>query len=206
MVTTVETPPTVRDDGHAAIAPTQRFRARRPDVDEVAVLSVWLVLLFGLPERLVVPAVGAAGAPAALLSLALLGWWLLARLVPSLTVGGGSQPIRQALVVFGWITLLVYMVALLRGLPPVQQRAADRYLLTMAGVAGVALVIADGVRSRARLDTLLRRVTLGGAALALMGLVHQFTGFAYSAWVHLPGLALNREVFQGVQRGHLERV
>jgi O-antigen ligase len=206
MVTTVETPPTVRDDGHAVIAPTQRFWARRPDVDEVAVLSVWLVLLFGLPERLVVPAVGAAGAPAALLSLALLGWWLLARLVPSLTAGGGSQPIRQALVVFGWITLLVYMVALLRGLPPVQQRAADRYLLTMAGVAGVALVIADGVRSRARLDTLLNRVTLGGAALAIMGLVHNFIGFAYSTWVHVPGLALNQELFQGVQRGQLERI
>ena len=197
--------PTVRHDGDVAVAPTRRLSLGRPDLDEVTVLTLWLVLLFGLPERLVVPAVGAAGAPAALLSLGLFAWWLLARVVPSLTVGG-SQPLRQALVVLGWITLLVYMIAVLRGLPGVQQRAADRYLLALAGLSGVALVIADGVRTRARLDTLLKRVTLGGAALAMMGLVHQFTGFVYSTWVHLPGLALNREVFQGVQRGQLERI
>jgi O-antigen ligase len=194
-----------RDPGDGAAAKPYRWSVRRPQIDEVTALSLWLVLLFALPERLVVPALGAAGAPAAVLSLVLFGWWLLARVVPSLTVGG-SQPLRQALVVLAWVTLLLYVIALLRGLPGVQLRAADRYLITLAGLSGVALLIADGVRTRERLDTLLRRLTIGGAALAVMGLVQQFTGFAYSTWLHLPGLALNKEVFQGIQRGQLERI
>jgi polysaccharide biosynthesis protein PslJ len=174
--------------------------------DEVTVATVWLVLLFGLPERLVLSPLGAAGAPASILALLLLGWWLATRALPSLVVGGRSQPLRQAIVVLLWVTLLLYLLAVMRGLPGVQQRAADRYWLGLLGVCGVALVIADGVRSRERLDTLLRRLTVAGAGLAMMGLVEQFTGFIYATYARLPGFTLNKDVLVGVERGHLERI
>jgi O-antigen ligase len=182
------------------------WRWAQGPVDEVAVVTVWIVLLFALPERLVLPALGAAGAPASILALLMLGWWLVTRALPSLVVGGRSQPLRQAVVVLLWATLLLYLLAIVRGLPGVQQRAADRYWLGLLGVCGLALVIADGVRSRERLDTLLRRLTVAGAGLAVMGLVEQFTGFIYATYVRVPGFALNKDVVVGVERGHLERI
>jgi polysaccharide biosynthesis protein PslJ len=175
-------------------------------VDEVTVVTVWLVLLFALPERLVLPALGAAGAPASIVALLVLGWWVVARMQPSLVVGGRSQPLRQAIVVLLWCTLLLYLAAVMRGLPGVQQRAADRYWLGLLGVCGVALVVADGVRTRERLDALLRRLTVAGAGLSLMGLVEQFTGVIYATYVRLPGFTLNKDVLTGVERGHLERI
>ena len=57
-----------------------RLTEWRPDA--VSVLSLYIVLLFCLPARLVVPSMGAAGRPADLFGLVLLGWWVLYGLVP----------------------------------------------------------------------------------------------------------------------------
>jgi O-antigen ligase len=176
------------------------------EADAVTLVTLWLILLFGLPERMVLPPLGAAGAPQAILGLVMLGLWIASHVVPTLMPARGVQPIRQAFVVFLWTNLFLYVLAVMRGLPGVQQRAADRYLLMLLGMAGVALVIADGVRTRERLDTLLQRLCLAGMGLALIGLIEQFTGFAWATFVRVPGLSLNRALFLGVQRGALDRI
>jgi O-antigen ligase len=175
-------------------------------IDEVAVLTAWLVLLFALPERLVFLPLGAAGAPAGMMTWLIAAWWGLNRLVPRLVVGGPQQPLRQALVVVFCAIALAYLFGLLRDIPGVQQRASDRFLLRLVGMSGVALVVADGVRTRERLDTLLRRLTVAGAALGLMGLAHSLLGFAYAERAKFPGLALNRDLFAGVRRAGVERI
>jgi O-antigen ligase len=186
--------------------PWRWARERLQAADEVTVIALWVVLLFGLPERMVLPALGAAGAPSAMVGIGLLLWWIASRIVPSLMTIGRVQPMRQALVVLLILTMFLYVVAVLRGLPPVQQRASDRYVIQLLGLAGVTLVMADGIRTRDRLDAAMRYLTVGGAALALMGLVQQFTGFMWSTFVRVPGLSLNGELFLGVQRGTQDRI
>lgn len=191
----------------ARTAPPQPgWLVRGPAVDVVSVLTVWLVLLFALPERLVFPPLGAAGAPAGIVAWLIAAWWGLNRLVPTLVAGGRRQPLRQVLVVLFWVLMLSYLWAMFRGLPGVQQRAADRFILGLLGASGVALVLADGIPSRERLDAFLKRVTVAGAALGLMGLAHNTVGFVYTSWIKVPVLELNRELFLGVERGNLERI
>ncbi|MGH9227705.1 MAG: O-antigen ligase family protein [Acidimicrobiales bacterium] len=210
MTTTPVAPPEVEAASDATpFDHIKRGLRRQPvwtGIDAVAVLTTWLILLFALPERLVYPPLGAAGAPAGILAWLIAAWWGLNRLVPQLVSGGRRQPLRQALVVVFCACALAYLFGLLRDPPGVQQRASDRFLLRLLGMSGVALVVADGVRTRERLDTLLRRLTVAGAALGVMGLVHSFLGFAYAERVTLPGLALNRELFSGVRRAGVERI
>lgn len=200
----------------AAVVPTSASHDRTTDagrqppawrgIDATAVLTVWLVLLFALPERLVFPPLGAAGAPAGMLAWFIAVWWGLYRLVPSLVVGGRRQPLRQALVIIFFAVGLAYLFGTLRNPPGIQQRSSDRFLLTLLGMSGVALVVADGIQTRERLDALLRRLTVAGAALGLMGLAHSLVGFSYAERIAVPGLALNRELFAGVERGGVERI
>lgn len=214
MTATAE-PPVVVDVVHDAgtTASTLAFpelrpaaATRRPALDVAVVVPLWAALLFALPERMVFAPLGAAGTPAGIVAWCIAAWWGLTRLVPRLACGGARQPLRQALYGLFAVLMVTYIVAVWRGLPPVEQRASDRFLLTLVGFAGVAVVIADGIRDRAQLDVLLRRFTLVGAGLGLIGLVEQFTGFAYADWVHVPGLDLNAELFLEGQRGLLDRI
>jgi polysaccharide biosynthesis protein PslJ len=78
------------------IAPnTYTSRRLRVRLDVAAIICLLICLLYMLPATLIVPAMTFAGRPALLLALALLGWWLLARLSPSLLMVG-PQPVRWA--------------------------------------------------------------------------------------------------------------
>lgn len=176
-----------------------------PRLDAVTALTVFVVLVYALPARLVFRPIGAAGRPAALLALGLIAWWVAARMVPGLAVRG-RQPVRTAALAYGWVVLLTYAVAISRELPGVQARAADRSLLVLAGLLGVLLVAADGIPSRDRLDTILRRVVYAATALALLGHLQFFAGVNLAVKIRLPGLGLNRELATGIRRAAFERV
>ncbi len=55
---------------------------RRVDLDATTVLTIFLVFLTLVPARYVVPALGAAGTPAAVIALGSGYWWLLERVAP----------------------------------------------------------------------------------------------------------------------------
>lgn len=168
--------------------------------DAVTVLTGLVVLLFALPARLVFPPLGAAGRPAGLAGLAIFGWWVLSHVVPSLTPRG-RQPVRIAILVYLYVYLVAFTLGYARGLPGIEASSSDRALLTTLGLAGVALVTADGIPDRARLDVLLKRLTVGGAVMALLGEVQFVFGIDLVGKIKVPGLSLNAGLIGVASRG-----
>ena len=165
----------------------------RRRLDASVLLSVYVVLLLGIPSILVVKGVGAVGSPATMFGLALLGWWSLTRVVPGMS-DRSRQPLRRAVGFLIATVLVSYVAAGLRGYDGVEQRAADRGLLAILSVAGVALVAADGLRSRRDLDRVLQWLVRLGAVMAVVGL-GQFQGKLDIAALFrfVPGLTFNSD-------------
>jgi O-antigen ligase len=170
-------------------APPRAHRRARDDSGRV--LSLYVVLLFGIPPIVVIYGLGAAGAPATLFGLALAACWAVTRLVPALGARG-RQPIRLVVGLFVAVVVASYVAAGLRGYDAVEQRAADRGLLFVLGLAGVALVAADGLRTRDALDKVLHTVVLMGGVISVIGLLQFRFSFDVAAlFGHVPGLVFN---------------
>jgi O-antigen ligase len=171
---------------------------RRPSVQGVrrrfgaeAVLGIYVVLLLGIPSIVVLYGLGGAGSPATMLGVALLAWWAITKIVPGLSVSG-RQPMRLAIGFLLATVLASYVAAGLRGYDAVEQRAADRGLLLVLSMAGVAFVAADGLRTREALDKLLHVIVVMGGVMAFIGLLQfRFSFDVASLFSHIPGLVFN---------------
>jgi O-antigen ligase len=69
----------------------------------------------------------------------------------------------------------------------------------------VVLVAMDGIPSRIRLDVLLRRLVVAGAAIALLGLAQFETGRSFTDLVQIPGLSQNSDLQVVIGRGGFNR-
>lgn len=174
--------------------------------DAAAVLTLFLIMLFALPARLVVGPLGAAGTPATIVGLAAAWWWAHGKLVPSLGLAQSRQPVRMAILVFFCCMLLGYAAGFARPIDGVETRAADRGMITLVGLVGVALLAADGIERRARLDRLLRRIVLAGAFLAAIGMVQFFFGIDLASYIRVPGLSYNADLAAIAERSIFRRV
>lgn len=182
----------------------------------IGFLLGYVVLLLGLPARLIVGPLGAPGTPANLWGIAALMWWCCA------TVGGqnpvkGLTAVRVGVALLAAAVLASYANAMSSGwyaaadvreatsdvfsLAPssvddvaaAMVTSADRGLLALAGWAGIALLAADGIRSWRDLDRLLAWMTWLGAFVALVGVIQFFTSFNIAELFTIPGLRANAE-------------
>lgn len=176
----------------------------RPDA--ATAVGVTLLTAYVLPARLVVAGLGAAGRPALVIGAALLAWWAVARLVPGMFVHG-RNPVRAALVVYLGTFLVSVMLGFARDMAVVEVSGADRSLLRTAGLVGLTLVVADGIRTRERLDALLR-VYLGAATfMAAVGTLQFVLDLDITPRLRFPGLVQNGDLIGIAGRGfELNRV
>lgn len=163
-------------------------------VDVATVLTVYVALLLLIPAHWVVGPIGAAGTPAALVGLFVAWWWLVSRVSPPWPLDRGPQPIRVVLLLHGGLMVLTYGLMWLRPLTELEISGAHRSLIGLAALSGVALITADGIATRRRLDALLRRVVALGAVMAAVGLVQFFVGFDPVQYLQIPGLRANHEI------------
>lgn len=173
--------------------------------DATTVLTLFLALQFLIPARLVLSGLGGAGRPSNLIGLGLLLLVAAAALQSSPARARIRQPIRWIIGVYAVVQLISYAAGADRGLPGIESRSADRWMLLVFGLVGVALAVSEGV-SRSRLDVLLRRLTYFSGAMGAVGLVQGITGFNPVAYVSLPGLTLNANIIGISSRGGLPRV
>lgn len=178
------------------------YRSRR---DPAAVLSLFGLVLLLIPARLVFPGVGGIGTPANLIALTCLAWWIAAFIVPSLGRATGPQPVRPALLFFVVTTLLSYAFAFHRPLTDLEVSGADRSLIALAALLGVALIAADGLQSRERLDALLRRLLILGSVVALIGVGQFLLRVEITPSIKPPGLVENSEIFTAKSRSLFQR-
>lgn len=166
----------------------ERAQASAARDDVVAALTVFAVVQMLLPESYVIGPLGAAGAPARLIGLGIALWWLADWLGTPWPRSHVRQPLR-------WWTLALlgavwtsYLVAAIRPTNEVEQLPADRAVLNVIAFAGIIFAAMDGIRTLDGLDTLLRRLTLLGAAEAAFGLLQFLTGQSFIQYLHVPGL------------------
>lgn len=166
----------------------------------VSIIFLFLSLLFLIPPILVVPGLGAAGRPAALIALAMLGLWAMTRCLP--------QPSNQRTVAIRWamfayfvVFMMAYYAGLDRGLPSVELSALDRTFLTMLGLVGIVLVSLDGPRSRVdveRIMTWMVALTCVSCVVAIL----QFTiSLDLASKIQVPGLQPNQDLDELRARG-----
>jgi O-antigen ligase len=79
--------------------------------------------------------------------------------------------------------------------------SSDRALLSTLGMLGVALAVADGVRTRRGLDRLLGGLAVGGAFMACVAIAQSLLGFDLTSRLVLPPLVLNGDLVGISARG-----
>ena len=172
---------------------TQLSEVRNARYDAVTLLSLFVVALIAIPSALVVGPLGSAGTPAEIVGMVLLPVWVVYALsAPRRNVS--RQPVRVAMCVFAVAILLSYIAASLRATLSDERLAADRGVLILASWFGLLLAAMDMIRSRDRLDVLLRRLTIAGGAMATLGVVQFITKQPWTNYIVIPGLSTNSSI------------
>jgi O-antigen ligase len=187
-------------------SPRSRVTKTLGGSDAVTLLSCYVFLLMIVPSSLVVGSFGAAGAPSALFAGALLCWYLVLRQNSAFQLDRGKQPMRLAAILFGCSIVATYVSANRSAMSLLQQNAADRGLIVVAGWVAVLLLAADGIRTADRLRTLLRRIVAGATAISVMGMVEFVTGSDLNKYVVIPGLTVHAQFTDLMNRDGLSRV
>jgi O-antigen ligase len=179
---------------------TYTSRRRRHLLDAASALCAAAALGMLVPAHLVVPGLTGIGRPAMAFGAVLAIGWFASRLHPQLAVPG-PQPLRWAAAAYLGAMLLAYMSGALRGLPTLEANAADRAMIMSLVYVGVALVCADGVSTRSRLDDVLRTLVGFGVVMALIGHVQFAFEFNLVELIRLPGLVDQRDAIDFRARG-----
>lgn len=163
-------------------------RQRSAPRDGVTLLGAFAFLQFLIPAQYVIAPLGGAGGPARLFALGVTLWWVFQWLNSGYRVSRLRQGFLGIVFVFTVAMLTSYLAATVRPTSDTELLAADRALLNFTGWLGLLLVAATIV-NRARLDTLLRRLTYFGMFEACFGLLQTVTGKTFLNYLLLPGLA-----------------
>lgn len=162
--------------------------------DLLGLLTVYLVLLFGLPAALIVGPLGAAGTPAQIFAVVIGVVWLAGQ-TRVRTFHIRSSAVNICMFLYLVATGLSVAAAIARPANSTETSVLYQSVLSALGLAAVYAAAASGVASVSRLETLVRRLALGGAVLATVGLVQWITKRAFVDLLEIPGLTLNSGVF-----------
>ncbi|PWW21374.1 O-antigen ligase [Geodermatophilus normandii] len=180
----------------------------RSERHAVIAVGTYAVALFVFPSNMVLEVVGGQGSVAGLLALTLFVVYVASTLMGShdpLTV---RHPTRGALFLLTVMSLVAWALTPFHGLTATQQVGADRWVLMLAGFAGVVLVAAEGLRTVDGLVRVLRLVVRGAAFCCAVALVQWLFRFDLSALLRqsLPGFSvqLSHDVYE--DRAALQRV
>ncbi len=169
-------------------------------VTTLGLLVVFLTLQFLIPARLVISGMGAAGRPSVAIGILLAFLWTLSAVRPH-QLPGGRQPIRWVVGLYVATQLLGYVIGFDRLPSPLEASAADRWLIFIVAMAGLSLAVADGVRTRADLDRLLRLLVALGATMSIVGILQFFRVADLTQYIKIPGLRLNASLIAVGARG-----
>lgn len=164
------------------------------------VLSLFLVLQFLIPARLVISGMGAAGRPSAAIGVLLAFLWALSALRKN-QLPRGRQPIRWIVGLFAGVELIGYAIGFDRLPHPIEASAANRWMIFVISIVGVMLAVADGVLTRANLDRLLRLLVVLVAMMSIVGILQFLRLIDLTQYIQIPGLQQNSALLGVGDRG-----
>lgn len=171
----------------------QRQPLLRP-VEVPLALVALLLLLFVVPARFVVPGFGAAGAPASLLGLGLLGLLILSALHRE-PLGIRLSPILIGLGVYFCVALAAYAHAHSQALTPLASSTSDRAMISLVSLVGITLFVISRIRTAAMVARVVDVTVAISMAMCVVGLIQFFTGTDVTQYLRVPGLVLNNPDF-----------
>lgn len=177
----------------------------RGEHDAVSVIGVVVLLAFAIPSPFVFTPLGGSASPAAMVALFCFWLWCMGRLAPTLGLATGRQPIRTAMWVFTATIVASVAVAFARVLPPSEAKAPFRALTAAAAALGLALLTADGVPNRRRLDRLLRWLVWGATFCGFVALLQFLFNIDLAMSLKPPGLGLLLDTAFVQERNGLRR-
>src|SRR4051812_5926048 len=189
----------------AAAAGRPRYMPRRSHA--VPMLQVFALAIFIFPADTVIKAVGAQGYVGALIGMFMFGAFLAATLFGIHNPLECRHPIRAALIPLWLSVLITYVVMDRASMTAFQVKGADRLLMQLAIVSGVALVAAEGLESLHDIRRVLRALIWGGAFCGVIAAFQFYIRLDLTPYLRmLPGFTLNSDNPAIVARGALARV
>jgi hypothetical protein len=172
----------------------------------VPLLQLFALTVMVIPSDTIIRSIGAGGYPAGLLGLFAFAIFLAATLLGLHTLLDHRHPVRTALC-FLWATALVSYVLMDRGTVSVVQAAgADRFLMQLMVITGVALVAAEWLHSRDDVNRVLRALCWGGAFCGVIAALQFWASVDLAPYLReLPGFSLNFDNAGILARGALNR-
>jgi O-antigen ligase len=167
-----------------------KVRRRWFERADVAMLSTLVVLLVAIPSILIFGPLGAAGTPADVLGLLLLLIWAF-RAISLSEFAKSRSTVRVALLLFVASVLVSYVAATTRPIESLELNGADRAVLSALAWLGIAMFMIDGPKGFGDLETILRRLTIAGAAEAAVGIAQFVTHMPLVNYIQIPGLTAN---------------
>ncbi|MGY1649742.1 O-antigen ligase family protein [Geodermatophilus sp. SYSU D01119] len=164
-----------------------------PERHAVVAVGAYAVALFVFPSNMVLEVVGGQGSVAGLLALSLFVVYVASTLMGSHDPLAVRHPTRGALLLLTVMSLVAWALTPFHGLTATQQTGADRWILMLAGFAGVVLVTAEGLTTVAALVRVLRAIVLGAAFCCAVALVQWLFQYDLSALLRqsLPGFSVH---------------
>jgi hypothetical protein len=173
----------------------------------VLLLQLFALTLMVIPSDTVIRAIGAGAYPAALV-----GMFMFAVLVAA-TLLGLHHPLRhrhpiQAVLCLVWLSVLASYVLMDRStLSGTEIASADRLLMQLAVLTGVALVAAEYLNSLHDVRRVLRVLCWGGAFCGLVAALQFWISFDIAPYLReLPGFSVNFDDAGIFTRNGLNRV
>ncbi|GAA3884298.1 hypothetical protein GCM10022243_56360 [Saccharothrix violaceirubra] len=160
----------------------------RQRADGATLVIVYLLALLIIPARLVLSFVPMTLPPALVIALLLGVVWLATQMVDTLNMGKGRNAVRTALALILASQLATYGVATRRFLPMDELTVADSSIIRIVATISLAIFITDAIRTRERLDKVMKVVLGSAAVIAFVGLVQFGAGIDLASYVSIPGL------------------
>ena len=175
----------------------------------VRVLQVYAIALMVFPSNYDLKIIGADGYVAALVSYVALALWVAGTLLGHHDAFACRYPVRVTLACMWAVTVASYVAMHRASMTGEQLLAANRWLMQLAGMSGVVLVAAEGLRTLEDVRRVLRVLTWGGAFCGIVATLQFVTRIDLAQYLELPGFSRNSFTSitaNIVQRGGLNRV
>jgi len=173
--------------------------------DAVLMLQVFALAVMVVPSDMVIAAIGASGYLASLIGAFILAAYTASILFGLHDPGRHRHPIRAVLCVL-WLSVLASYVLMDRGLmSDAQLKSADRFMIQLGVITGVALVAAEWLRSLEEVRRVLRALCWGGAFCGVVAAVQFRFGYDLSHYLRVPGFTPNADIGSIGLRADLNR-
>jgi O-antigen ligase len=142
------------------------------------------------PSYAVFKPIGAVGYPAGIVGMLAFVAWCFATLLGVHDAQHRKHPVRGVLCFFWLVTLISYVLMDRGALDPIENASADRFLMQLADMTGVALIAAEGLRSLYDVRRLMRALTWGGAFCGAVAGLQFWLSLDLAQYLKLPGFTI----------------